>query len=144
MTDSGGAGARPSDQALAVPAEPASGLVPPGFDPSRWLDKLALFIVASLVCAAIYSALIMLVGLAVEGAAWFALGADKPRTPWFLLRFFLFIGWCFSPIAGLSAVFSDSDASLAEDAERLSPEGVAARAGTASPNTSPVQDGGAG
>jgi len=27
--------ARPTDQALAVPAEPASGLVPSGFDPSR-------------------------------------------------------------------------------------------------------------
>lgn len=31
----GGVGARPSDQALAVPVEPASGLGPSGFDPSR-------------------------------------------------------------------------------------------------------------
>jgi hypothetical protein len=42
-----GVGASVPDQALAVPVEPASGLAPPGFDPSRIID-IAVAIAAEL------------------------------------------------------------------------------------------------
>lgn len=57
----------------------------------------------ALACAALASIIVAVAFAAMHGAAWFAFGNETPAFPWWLLRFFLAIGWILSAFVGLFA-----------------------------------------
>jgi uncharacterized membrane protein YedE/YeeE len=58
---------------------------------------------AALGVAAFSTAFICLMMAVLQVAGYFALGSECPPFPWFMLKFFLFIGWVVSALIGLFA-----------------------------------------
>ena len=69
------------------------------------MTRLWAYIVNIAIVALVFTVVIVALFLAIEGAAWFAWGSDRPATPWFLVRFFLFLSWVLAVPAGAIAAF---------------------------------------
>jgi hypothetical protein len=67
----------------------------------RIVDELIFRVFVFVATAAVSSALVGFMCLAMAGAGWFALGEDCPPFPWFLLKFFLFTGWVISLLVAI-------------------------------------------
>lgn len=109
--------ARPTDQALAVPVEPASGLAPAGFDPSR--DESTLRSKARALADSVWDEHRKTAVMTFETIS------DDARN---ILIDCCFKGMCVGMIAGSSLLRDSDEHPQDENAQRLSGEAVPARA----------------